>query len=378
MKYFAHFVTPGELPLDSLTRFGINHKPNSSNPLGYFGTGLKYGVAIVHRLGGRVYLRTDKGQFEFYSKNEDFRGKDFQGIRMRRRNSMLARWTYDKLPFTTELGKNWEPWQAYREFISNTIDEGGGVLVDCAHETPEDPAFGRWRPGTSVLTIEMPNSDMNSFAQPDHAEKVHLPLDILDRGRVLLDNDLLTIHDRPSSYIYFKGVRVYDLPHRVTSSVTYNFKIGVTLSEDRSIRNQWEILRHIVMSLESLDFSTYERIMTAEGHIFEAQHLPMSPGDTTGFEKPNITRLSKRPSGYYAGSLWDHFNAAPKGGESQIAITLAAKGEIWLKLMNMIEEANREELVEVFEGIRNDPEIQALWHSGEYDADYPALTTYFN
>ena len=35
----------------------------------------------------------------------------------------------EQLPFTTELGKNWEVWQAYRELHSNTLDESG-VITD--------------------------------------------------------------------------------------------------------------------------------------------------------------------------------------------------------------------------------------------------------
>ena len=45
----VHFITPTDLPLDAFTTFGVNHKPNTDSPIGYFGTGLKYVVAIVAR-----------------------------------------------------------------------------------------------------------------------------------------------------------------------------------------------------------------------------------------------------------------------------------------------------------------------------------------
>ena len=375
MRYYTHFITPGELPLDALTRFGINHKPNSNNPLGYFGTGLKYGVAIVLRLGGKVYLRTDKGQFEFYSKVEDFRGKDFQGVRMRRRNSLLSRWTYDKLPFTTELGKNWEPWQAYREYISNTFDENGGVVVDQAYETPDDPSFGHWHPGSSVLTVEMPTDVFNAFV--DDPESVHLPADVVERGPVVYEDAVLVIHQRESKHVYYKGIRVSDFPHGVGSMLTYDFKGGVVLSEDRSVRNQWEILNRQVEALNALPFGLFERVMRSEEHRYESQHLPMSPVNS-GFEKPNIAKLSTRPSGYYAGATWDYYNGPKKKpDEHMISVNITAKGDAWFELMTLLHEHNAETLMEVFDEIANDGEIRDLYADPEVADKFPDLAQHF-
>lgn len=33
------FKTPGHIPLEAFTTFGINSKPNSLNPIGFFGSG---------------------------------------------------------------------------------------------------------------------------------------------------------------------------------------------------------------------------------------------------------------------------------------------------------------------------------------------------
>ena len=41
--------TPGLIDLRAFTTFGVNSKPNSKNPIGYFGTGLKYAVAVLAR-----------------------------------------------------------------------------------------------------------------------------------------------------------------------------------------------------------------------------------------------------------------------------------------------------------------------------------------
>src|SRR5690606_26741321 len=98
---------------------------DSDSPIGYFGTGFKYAIAVILRNGGRIDLYRGTRHFTFEAGSKTIRGKDFDVI-----------WLFDdggpgedaqcrQLGFTTELGKNWEPWMAYRELHCNALDEGG-------------------------------------------------------------------------------------------------------------------------------------------------------------------------------------------------------------------------------------------------------------
>ena len=334
--FATHFITPGELPLDALTRFGINHKPNTESPLGYFGTGLKYAVAIVLRLGGSVALRTDKGRFEFYAKPEDFRGKEFQGVRMRRTNGVLARWTYEKLPFTTELGKNWHLWQAYRELVSNTFDENGYVGGSVVNDG-EDPHGGRWVPGISVLTVLMPNPDFDTY-RAERSMDVHLPVNRDERQPVLFENDRLTVYSGEARCVYYRGVRVFDFQSGVRSYVTYDFKTGVTLSEDRTVRNQWEMYRDITRAIDRLPQKLVEGMMAGGSDVFEATHLPMDPSYVK--ESGSLRNLSARPSGYYAGSMFDYFDRSRLKSDSDIGVTISLTGNQWLSVLGVLKAAD--------------------------------------
>ena len=128
------FTTPGLIPLEAFTTFGVNAKPNSTNPFGYFGTGLKYAIAVCLRNGCKVVLWRGDIKYTFYVSTKDFRGKDFDFVRMKKETRNFAGlWasSYTQLPFTLELGKNWELWQAFRELETNTRDENGWTtLVD--------------------------------------------------------------------------------------------------------------------------------------------------------------------------------------------------------------------------------------------------------
>src|SRR5690606_20364037 len=87
----------------------------TDNPIGMFGTGLKYAIAVLLRNGNCIEITNKDKTYSFSIHDIDFRGKSFQQILCNGK----------KLPFTTEYGKNWELWQAYRELHSNTVDEEG-------------------------------------------------------------------------------------------------------------------------------------------------------------------------------------------------------------------------------------------------------------
>src|SRR4051794_443467 len=95
------FVTPGLIPLEAFTTFGVNAKPNSTNPFGYFGTGLKYAIAVCLRNGCKVVMVRDGVEYMFFTSQQSFRGTDFDFVRMRKK-TFMGKYTYTKLPFTLD------------------------------------------------------------------------------------------------------------------------------------------------------------------------------------------------------------------------------------------------------------------------------------
>lgn len=218
------FVTPGAFPLDAFTTFGTNVKPNTTTPIGHFGTGLKYAVAITLRLGGNVTLFTGGAEYGFYLERKEFRGKTFNRVRMRSRKLLpLTKWRSVQLPFTTELGKDWKAWQAYRELASNTMDENGWVQLPALDH--ERNAHGI-TPEHSILEIEsndIYDAQTEAFLPPDRP--------------IVWEDSEIEIRSGGSKHMFFRGIRVQDL--RYPSRFTYNWKTGVQLSEDRTASNIW-------------------------------------------------------------------------------------------------------------------------------------------
>jgi len=199
-----HFSNAGNIDLDVIRTMGVSVK-DTDNPIGYFGTGLKYAIATLLRTGHIISLRTNGETIQFRTKPKTIRNKEFQMIYM----------DDEQLGFTTDLGRDWEVWQAYRELYANCQDEGGiisGVLTE----------------NDTVFTVEGPNiADV-------HAERSRIFL----HGEPWLIVDGIEIHRGKSDYFYYRGVRVHKMPK--PSRFTYNFTVDMRLTEDRTLASVYD------------------------------------------------------------------------------------------------------------------------------------------
>jgi len=204
------FHNPGNLDLKLLTTFGASVK-ESSNPIGYFGTGLKYAIATCLRHGAKVRLKTNGQHYELQAVAETIRGKEFKMV------YLITSGDIRPCGFTLDLGKNWEPWMAYREFYSNALDEGGGVVADIFH----------FAPGVDGTIWQIESEVMDKV----WAER---RLHFIDRDRTPVYKDsVVEIYPGSSSAVFYRGIRVCALPK--TSIYTYNIIGHTTLTEDRTM-----------------------------------------------------------------------------------------------------------------------------------------------
>lgn len=247
MTQCVAFTTPGLIPLEAFTTFGVNAKPNSSNPFGYFGTGLKYAVAVCLRNGCKVELIRGGTRYTFYSRLEDFRGKDFDFVRMKKHRAIPGTFHYSKLPFTLELGKNWELWQAFRELETNTRDEGGVTQLEYWDDRSTHVHDNR----TTILVFG------SKFVDEYHEMGRHFLAD----GKVVREDEAIQVIDRPSKSVYYRGVRIMDLKEE--AEFTYNILSTVELTEDRTAKYPFMIEQLISQYwLESEDEERVQRVAT--------------------------------------------------------------------------------------------------------------------
>lgn len=295
----TQFRTTTAIPLEAFTILGINVK-FTATAIGRFGTGLKYAVAVILRHGGRFRLFVEGVEYEFYLGKLTFRGTDFKQIRMRKRNG-LGKWLSSKaLPFTTEFGKDWKLWQAYRELESNTRDEGGETWsfleeeVEGQHFLPRED----YRPPARGTTIQI---ECPGFAEAIKKDEV-----FLDRGnrKLLHSCPAFDIYEGDSRHIYYQGIRVYEL--RYPARFTYDFKPGyVTLTEDRTAANAFMLFYYIAK--EAMDFSDEDLLRKI-----------MAKGDAPCMETHDLNfdtdRQARQAFRTVAHSLWTGGSLGKSGG----------------------------------------------------------------
>jgi hypothetical protein len=242
--------TPGLLDTRSFTTFGINAKPNAKSPIGMFGTGLKYSIAVLMRQALKVTVWIGDQPYEFFTEKSEFRGKDFLSVRMRRQRGITRRWHTEELPYTTELGRNWELWMALRELHANTLDEGGRSFSS-------ESWIAMGNENTTRIVVEGDAYD-HEFCSLD---KIFLP------GERKTDNEAEILTGK-SEYAYYRGMRVGKLQRQ--SLFTYCVNSSLQLTEDRTLAAtymwDWYVRRAI---MGSTDEKVLRRVLEAGDDTYE-------------------------------------------------------------------------------------------------------------
>lgn len=199
----VYFKNNGEIDIDAVTTFGVSVKDEGA--IGMFGTGLKYAISVILRLGGKITIYSGEEKYNFTTVNKEIRGKDFNIIRM----------NGDNLGFTTETGKLWEPWMAMREILCNCKDEHGIHSVDEMY--PEK--------GKTLVIV-----DCDAFSVEYQNRKNY----VLENQAVVYETKGVQVIYGSSDTVYYKGVAVYT--HDKPFKYTYNILSNITLTEDRTMK----------------------------------------------------------------------------------------------------------------------------------------------
>lgn len=225
------FSNPGTLSKTAITTLGI-HAKEHDNAIGQFGTGLKYSIAGVLRLGGSIKIYNGTEEYVFGLKKIVEREKEFEVVTL----------NGEQLGFTTHMGAHWEPWMYYRELESNCRDEKGITI--------------RNNSGIRFFTPE--EGIVNIVVNCKEIDKAYENRDtIFLASKPIFSNELIDIHPGRSRYIYYRGIRVYE--HDKFSAFTYNIKQHIQLTEDRNIKEIYIAARRILAGLIGANEKIWEQ-----------------------------------------------------------------------------------------------------------------------
>lgn len=246
------FTNPGEIDMTALSIMGLSAKKGDS-PIGRFGTGLKYAVAITLRLGGKITIWSGTTRHRFALKTRDFRGKTLSQVTMQTGDSPPI-----DLPFTLDYGQDWEAWQAMRELESNCRDEGG-----TSSASKVEPVAGTTTIWVDCEAIEEAYANLPDYFITGTPIETSTEWEIYEwRGE-------------PSTKVFYRGVYVGNFEH--PTRFCYNFLKGISLSEDRMLASGYSFIMPSKLSwiaLESKNVDYLRSILTCNGFQEAKPSLP--------------------------------------------------------------------------------------------------------
>lgn len=200
-----YFHSPNEFPLDVLSIVGLSAKVTNT-PIGEFGTGLKYAIAVILRLEGSITLRSEGRAYTFGTSKRNLRDTNYEAI------TMTCEGVETLLPFTLNYGKDWKDWMAYRELFSNCLDESGGVS-----RTPIE----------ARTVFEVTGLDQ---CYENH-DRLFLAKDL----PMIFESAKFQLIDQKSSTVYYRNIKVAEVMNAHT--FTMNILTKQMLTEDRTLRD---------------------------------------------------------------------------------------------------------------------------------------------
>jgi len=236
------FENAGVIDPRSISTFGTSSK-EGENPIGFFGTGLKYAIAVLLRLGCSIEIISGGQHFKFTTRKTKIRVNEFDLIYM----------NDQELAFTTELGKKWEPWMAFRELACNTLDEKGKWYDHPPAHNDKNHTFivvkGRafdliWSERTSIILHDFVPKWSDEIVEVDYG---------------------------PSEWLYYRGVRVMKLERK--SHLRYNIRAALDLTEDRTPKSLYMATSRIEHGLQwNADEAMIREALTAP-ESWENKHV---------------------------------------------------------------------------------------------------------
>lgn len=251
------FKNPGLIDLRAIRILGWSVK-ESTNPIGFFGTGSRFAIATLLRTNHSVVLWRGLEKYVFgLTKVEARANNSFNVVTMTGPDGQT-----EELAFTSQLGKTWLPWMGFRELHSNVLDEKG---VTVCQDSPYEPIENQTAFCVVGYEIEAAYNQRDSIFLPTQP---------------LYEDASIAVHPGLSTHGYYRGVRVCTLDR--PSLYTYNLKTTLRgITEDRTLTDISDLGWYVGKFIEKCSCPEFLRtVMLAPDTRYE-NHLPSYASEGT-------------------------------------------------------------------------------------------------
>lgn len=250
---YVIFENDGEIDKRAITVLGASVKEGSA--IGYFGTGLKFSIACLLRNDCLVKISSGDEELNFNATSQKIRGSDFDIVCMNEQ----------ELSFTTQLGRDWKLWQAFRELHSNCLDEGGKTYLSNVLPQPQG--------GKTIIAV----SGEDFIKEYENMDNIFISKEL----HQVESNDKCDVYE--GNGIFYRGVRVMEQSNALRR---YNIKEKIDLTEDRTVKYDFQVNRVVAYTIsQSSDERYIEACCTSKyGDCLEGRvcldEVSSKPSDT--------------------------------------------------------------------------------------------------
>lgn len=223
---YVEIRNKGAVQIGAFSLLGASTKEGDNTKIGFFGSGNKYAIATLLRLGVPFMIYSGLEEIKISTRKVSLGDTEFDQILI----------NGETTSFTTRMGPTWELWFALREFICNAIDEGGYEfnVVDEVGLIPD----------VTTIYIELTNEVKDFVDKIDEYILQSEPIAKVDTANCVVD-----IHEgNGDSFLYYrKGIRVSP-PSTAKALFRYNFS-NIDINESRIAPYPWQASHRIELAL---------------------------------------------------------------------------------------------------------------------------------
>lgn len=235
-KYYVCFENKGEVPVNAFKLLGASSKRGDSSKIGYFGTGLKYAIAVMLKQGIEFRIFSGDKEVKIGTRSTKFLDDTVQVMTV----------NGEKTSITLDAGVDWKPWYAIREIYSNAIDEQGEMTLNVPAEA---------KTGYTRIFIDADAEPLKDiFANWGAFFCQNRPVAFRNELGSLLPK-LPTI---PEFNAFRKGIRVHS--SRKHSVFDYDLP-DIAINESRVAINSWEVTEKASELLASSDLISINKFL---------------------------------------------------------------------------------------------------------------------
>lgn len=275
-KVYLEFKNAGEIDINALRLLGASSKETDNTKIGFWGTGLKYSIAVLLRESIDIKVFSGLKEIKIGKRKTKMRGDTYEVMTVNGTPTSV----------TTRMGKDWEPWFAVRELYANMKDEGNEKI-----EVTDSPQGLK---GTTRIFIEFNDSmkaifdNLPEYFSFNREVKYEAGLDKLYKR-----------HKKDAGILYRRGFKIgeqkgtlfdydlHDIQINETRTVKYNFQVSEYIGKLWRTYSSLEGLRRLINTRnwerDELDWEYSDGVVLNQNWLEALKGTVIIPAEATGF-----------------------------------------------------------------------------------------------